>query len=114
MMWCGWRTSTAGPGPPPPKPASTETNLHLGRGCERSVRWLLRALSYAPTGARVRVLVAAFGSARPASQSASSARWIRADLSTVSTEALPAVEHMFLNTDTGTFEPAPSSPKHTV
>src|SRR3989442_14007050 len=28
---------------------------------------------------RVRVLVAAFGSARPASQSASSARWIRVD-----------------------------------
>src|SRR6266849_5712529 len=61
----------------PAKPESTETNLHLGRGCERSVRWLLRAFSYAPTGARLRVLVAAFGSSRPASQSASSARWIR-------------------------------------
>src|SRR5229473_611238 len=45
---------------------------------ERSVRRLLRALGYAPTGARPRVLVASFRSSRPASQSASSDRWIRA------------------------------------
>src|SRR5712692_7038344 len=48
------------------KPESTETNSHLGRGCERSVRWLLRALSYAPTGALLRVLVAALSPNPPA------------------------------------------------
>src|SRR6266851_4398055 len=45
---------------------------------ERAVCRLLRALSYAPTGARLRVLVASFRSSRPASQSASSDRRIRA------------------------------------
>src|SRR2546428_2114264 len=60
------------------KPGSTESNSHLGRGCGRSGRRLLRALGHASTDALPRVLVASFGSARPASQSASSDRWIRA------------------------------------
>src|SRR3989442_13806865 len=61
-----------------PKPESTETNSQLGRGCERSARWLLRAFGHASTDALPHVLVTAFGSSRPASQSASSVRWIRA------------------------------------
>src|SRR5712691_3615903 len=64
--------------PPLPKPESTETNSHLVRGCGRSGRRLLCALSHASTDALLHVLVASFGSPRPASQSASSARWIRA------------------------------------
>src|SRR6267378_123073 len=46
---------------------------------ERSGRRLLRALGYAPTGARPHVLVASFRSSRPASQSALSDRWIRVE-----------------------------------
>src|SRR5207245_11579632 len=59
-------------------PESARTASRLGRGCGRSGRWLLRALAYRSTDVRARVLVAAFGSARPASQSASSVRWTRA------------------------------------
>src|SRR6267143_2029790 len=65
------------------EPESTESNLHLGRGCGRSGRRVLRALGYAPTGARPRVLVASCGSARPASRSASSDRRTRATLGPV-------------------------------
>src|SRR5206468_3872411 len=53
----------------------TEPSWHLGRGCERSVRWLLCALGYASTDALPRVLVAAFVSSRPASRSAAPGRW---------------------------------------
>src|SRR5207245_4363123 len=49
-----------------------------GRRCGRSGRRLLRALPHASTDALPRVLVASFGSARPASRSASPDRWIRA------------------------------------
>src|SRR6266851_387287 len=60
------------------KPESTESGWHLGRGCGRSGRRLLRALGHASTDALPRVLVASFGSAHPASRSASPDRWIRA------------------------------------
>src|SRR5207245_3604014 len=65
---------------PPPllKPESTGSSWHLGRGCVRSGRRLLRALGHAPTGALPRVLVTSFGSARPASRSASPDRQIPA------------------------------------
>src|SRR3989441_12153585 len=61
-----------------PEPEAAGTNSHLGRGCGRSGRRLLRALGHASTDALPRVLVVSFGSSRPASQSASSVRWIRA------------------------------------
>src|SRR5713226_8114761 len=61
-----------------PEPEAAGTNSHLGRGRGRSGRRLLRALGHAPTGALPRVLVASFGSARPASQSASFVRRPRA------------------------------------
>ncbi len=61
-----------------PEPEAAGTNSHLGRGCGRSGRRLLRALGHAPTGALPRVLVASCGSARPASQSASFVRRPRA------------------------------------
>src|SRR5207245_1399540 len=54
------------------------TNSHLGPGCGRSGRRLLRALGHASTDALPRVLVASCGSARPASQSASFVRRPRA------------------------------------
>src|SRR2546425_1564341 len=61
-----------------PEPEAAGTNSHLGRGCGRSGRRLLRALGHASTDALPRVLVASCGSARPASQSASFVRRPRA------------------------------------
>src|SRR5712692_1141733 len=56
------------------QPESTATSSHLGRGCGRSGRRLVRALAYRSTDMLARVLVASFGSSRPASQSASPGR----------------------------------------
>jgi NitT/TauT family transport system ATP-binding protein len=62
------------------KPESTESNLHLGRAAsDRGVASSARSVAHQPS-ALLRVLVASYRSSRRASQSASSDRWIRAEL----------------------------------
>ncbi len=62
------------------KPESTESNLHLGRAAsDRGVVSSARSVAHQPS-ALLRVLVASYRSSRRASQSASSDRWIRAEL----------------------------------